>query len=86
VLDNSSTRKTPSIQRWLVRHARFMLHLTSNYSSWLNVVERWFTGLTTKWLKRSAHRSVRNLVASIRHPDHQLERGHQALCPAQGPR
>ena len=38
----------------------------SLYSSWLNLVERWFAELTTKWIKRSAHRSVRDLVASIR--------------------
>ena len=66
VLDNSSTHKTPSIQRWLQRHPRFTLHLTPTYSSWLNLVERWFAELTTKWLKRSAHRSVPDLVASIR--------------------
>jgi len=66
VLDNSSTHKTPSIQRWLVRHPRFALHFTPTYSSWLNLVERWFAELTTKWIKRSAHRSVRDLVASIR--------------------
>jgi hypothetical protein len=29
-------------------------------------VERWFAELTTTWIKRSAHRSVRDLVASIR--------------------
>jgi transposase len=66
VLDNSSTHKTPSIQRWLLRHPRFTLHFTPTYSSWLNLVERWFAELTTKWIKRSAHRSVRDLVASIR--------------------
>ena len=66
VLDNSSTHKTPSIQRWLLRHPRFRLHFTPTYSSWLNLVERWFAELTTKWIKRSAHRSVRDLVASIR--------------------
>ncbi len=66
VVDNSSTHKTPSIQRWLVRHPRFTLHFTPTYSSWLNLVERWFAELTTKWLKRSAHRSVKDLVASIR--------------------
>jgi transposase len=66
VLDNSSTHKTPSIQRWLVRHPRFTFHFTPTYSSWLNLVERWFAELTTKWIKRSAHRSVRDLVASIR--------------------
>ena len=62
VLDNSSTHKTPSIQRWLVRHPRF----TPTYSSWLNLVERWFAELTTKWITRGTHRSVRDLVASIR--------------------
>src|SRR5438128_7062197 len=66
VLDNSSTHKTPAIQRWLLRHPRFTLHFTPTYSSWLNLVERWFAELTTKWIKRSAHRSVRDLVASIR--------------------
>jgi transposase len=66
VLDNSKTHKTPSIQRWLVRHPRFTLHFTPTYSSWLNLVERWFAELTTKWIKRSAHRSIRDLVASIR--------------------
>jgi transposase len=63
---NSSTHKTPSIQRWLLRHPRFTLHFTPTYSSWLNLVERWFAELTTKWIKRIAHRSVRDLVASIR--------------------
>jgi transposase len=66
VLDNSSTHKTPAIQRWLVRHPRFTLHFTPTYSSWLNLVERWFAELTTKWIKRSTHRSVAELVKSIR--------------------
>ena len=66
VLDNSATHKTPTIQRWLKRHPRFTLHFTPTYSSWLNLVERWFAELTTKSIKRSAHRSVRELVASIR--------------------
>ncbi len=66
VLDNQSTHKTPSIQRWLVRHPRFHLHFTPTYSSWLNLVERWFAELTTKWLRRGTHHSVRDLVASIR--------------------
>jgi transposase len=66
VCDNSSTHKTPSIQRWLVRHPRFRLHFTPTSSSWLNLVERWFAELTTKWIKRGSHRSVRELVASIR--------------------
>ena len=35
-------------------------------SSWLNLVERWFFELTTKKLRRGAHRSVRALNADIR--------------------
>jgi len=66
VLDNSSTHKTPSIQRWLLRHPRFHVHFTPTYSSWLNLVERWFAELTTKWIKHGTHRSVRDLTASIR--------------------
>ena len=66
VLDNVSTHKTPSIQRWLVRHPRFTFHFTPTYSSWMNLVERWFGELTNKWLRRSTHRSVRELTASIR--------------------
>jgi transposase len=66
VLDNVSTHKTPAIQRWLVRHPRFTLHFTPTYSSWLNLVERWFAQLTNKWLRRGTHHSVRDLVASIR--------------------
>jgi len=66
VLDNSSTHKTPSIQRWLVRHPRFTLHFTPTYSSWLNLVERWFAELTNKQLRRGVHRSVAQLKAAIR--------------------
>jgi transposase len=66
VLDNSSTHKTPAIQRWLAAHPRFVVHFTPTSASWLNLVERWFAELTTKKLKRGAHRSVRALNADIR--------------------
>jgi transposase len=65
ICDNSSTHKAPAIQRWLVAHPRFQLHFTPTYSSWLNLVERWFAELTTKWLKRGSHRSVAELEQSI---------------------
>jgi transposase len=66
VLDNSSTHKTPAIQRWLVAHPRFVLHFTPTSSSWLNLVERWFSELTTKKLRRGTHHSVRDLNTDIR--------------------
>ena len=66
IVDNSSTHKAPTIQRWLLRHPRFTFHFTPTYTSWLNLVERWFAELTNKWLRRGTHRSVNELVASIR--------------------
>jgi transposase len=65
ICDNSSTHKTPAIQRWLTAHPRFQLHFTPTYSSWLNLVERWFAELTTKWLRRGTHRSVTQLEQAI---------------------
>ncbi len=66
ILDNASTHKTPAIRRWLLAHPRFVLHFTPTSASWLNLVERWFAELTTKKLRRSAHRSVSQLNADIR--------------------
>ena len=65
VLDNLSAHKTPKVQRWLLRHRRFHFHFTPTYGSWMNLVERWFSALTTKKLQRSAHRSVKALAADI---------------------
>lgn len=65
IVDNVSTHKTPEIHRWLLRHPRFHLHFTPTYSSWINLVERWFAELTTKWLKRGTHRSTKELEGSI---------------------
>jgi transposase len=65
ILDNYATHTTPEIRRWLVRHPRFQLHFTPTGASWLNLVERWFSELTTKRLRRSAHRSVAALSRDI---------------------
>lgn len=47
VLDNASSHKTPMIKRWLQAHPRFKLHFIPTSSSWLNLVERRFSELTT---------------------------------------
>ena len=66
ILDNLSAHKAPKVKNWLLRHRRFHLHFTPTYGSWTNMVERWFSALTTKKLKRSAHRSVKELAADIK--------------------
>ena len=65
ILDNYATHKTATIQRWLLRHPRFVLHFVPKGASWLNLVERWFAEITTKLLRRSVHKSVAELERDI---------------------
>jgi len=66
ILGNYQTHKVPAVKRWLLRHPRFHLHFTPTYSSWINLVERWFAALTNKALRRAAHRSVKRLKDAIK--------------------
>ncbi|SOD04877.1 hypothetical protein SAMN05660296_03476, partial [Pseudomonas sp. LAIL14HWK12:I8] len=43
------------------------IHFTPTSASWLNLVERFFSTLSEKWIKRQAHVSVKDLEASIEH-------------------
>ena len=65
VMDNYGTHKTPLIRAWLAKRPRFHVHFTPTYGSWLNLVERWFAELTTKQIRRGAHRSVTALERAI---------------------
>jgi transposase len=65
VLDNASTHKTPIVKRWLLAHPRFKLHFTPTSSSWLNLVERWFSEITNKAIRRGVFHSVPDLIAAI---------------------
>ena len=65
ILDNYGTHKTRDVARWLRRHPRVHFHFTPTSASWLNLVERLFSELTTRQLKRLAVTSVKELVAAI---------------------
>ncbi len=67
VLDNASTHKAPTIQRWLAKRPRYHLHFTPTSASWLNLVEAWFALLTARQLRRGVFRSTRALGQAIRH-------------------
>ncbi|MNL85147.1 hypothetical protein D3C87_2133570 [compost metagenome] len=41
------------------------MHFTPTSASWLNLVERFFSTLSEKWIKRQAHTSVKDLEESI---------------------
>jgi transposase len=66
VCDNYGTHKTPAVQDWLARHARFHLHFTPTGSSWINQAGRWFGFLTDQMIRRGVHKSVQALEADIR--------------------
>jgi transposase len=65
ILDNYATHKTPEVAAWLRRHPRVHFHFTPTSASWLNLVERFFSELTTRQLKRLAVTSVAELHAAI---------------------
>jgi transposase len=66
VLDNYGTHKAPLVRNWFAKRPRYHLHFTPTYGSWLNMVERWFAGLTAKQLRRGVHRSIAALQRAIR--------------------
>jgi len=67
VLDNSSTHSTPELERWLQRHKRVHFHFTPTSASWMNMVEIWFSILTSQQVRRGVYHDVPELIAAIEH-------------------
>jgi transposase len=65
ILDNYATHKHPKVKAWLEKHPRVHFHFTPTSASWLNLVERLFSELTQRQLKRLAVHSVDELVQAI---------------------
>jgi len=67
VLDNLSAHKAAPIAAWLAhpQRARWHLHFTPTSSSWLNLVESWFSQLTNRRLKKGTFSSVAQLKDAI---------------------
>ena len=65
ILDNYQTHKHAAVRAWLERKPRFHFHFIPTSSPWLNLVERWLGGLTTKAIRRGAFQSVNDLVKTI---------------------
>ena len=67
IVDNYSTHKHPKVKAWLAARPRWHLHFIPTYSSWLNLVERFFALITEKAIRRGSFRSVKDLTAKIKH-------------------
>ena len=67
VLDNYSTHKTKAVTEYLAtRPKRFVMHFIPTHSSWLNLVERWFSEITNKRIRRGSFESLPELVKAIK--------------------
>lgn len=66
VMDNYATHKTEAVKRWLIRHPRYRVHFTPTSSSWLNLVESFFSMVEKNVTRRGVHRSIHSLESSVR--------------------
>jgi transposase len=66
IVDNYGTHKHQRVQNWIKRHPRFHLHFTPTSSSWLNVVECWFSQITAKRIRRGSFKNVKELIKAIK--------------------
>jgi transposase len=64
ILDNLNTHK-PKHDRWLQRHTNVRFHFIPTYSSWLNLVESWFSLLSRHALRDLSVHSARELREAI---------------------
>jgi len=67
IVDNYSTHKHAKVKAWLAKRPRWHIHFIPTYSSWLNLVERFFALITDKAIRRGSFRSVQELVGKIDH-------------------
>ncbi len=65
VMDNYSTHKTKEVRAWFAKRPRWHVHFTPTSASWLNQVERFFSDLTEKQIRRGVHRSTVELEQAI---------------------
>jgi putative transposase len=67
IVDNYASHKHPKVKAWLAARPRWHMHFIPTYSSWLNQVERFFSIITDKAIRRGSFRSVKDLVGRIDH-------------------
>ena len=65
IMDNYATHKKAEVQEWFATHPRYHVHFTPTGSSWLNAVERFFSEITAKRIRRGSFPSVPKLIKAI---------------------
>lgn len=67
IVDNCASHKHPKVKAWLAASPRWHMHFIPTYSSWLDQVERFFSSITARAIRRGSFASVKELVAKIDH-------------------
>ena len=65
IVDNYSSHKHAKVKAWLAQRPRWHMHFTPTYSSWINLIERFFSLITERAIKRGSDRSVKELISRI---------------------
>ena len=66
IADNNSSHKAPAVKEYLAKKSgRFVAHFIPTYSSWLNMIERWFAEITNKRIRRESWSSLKELEDAI---------------------
>ena len=66
IADNYSSHKAPAVKEYLEKKKeRFVEHFIPTYSSWLNMIERWFAEITNKRIRRESWSSLKELEEAI---------------------
>lgn len=65
ILDNYATHKHAAVRAWLAENPHIHFHFTPTSCSWANLVERFFSDLTTRRIRRDSFRSVHELEEAI---------------------
>ena len=66
ILDNLSAHKTRLVDEFLQNNKRVHFHFTPTYSSWLNLVELWFSKIERDLFARGVFTSVKDLARKTR--------------------
>src|SRR5579863_6453826 len=64
-LNRTQPHGTAEGKACLSKHPRFAIHHVPTSCSWLNLIERWFSELTNKGIRRDSFFSVDELIAAI---------------------
>jgi putative transposase len=65
IADNYASHKHPKVRAWLAQRPRWHMHFVPTYSSWLNQVERFFSIITNRAIRRGSFTSVKDLINKI---------------------